>query len=341
MALGVVLLWAFRRLPGEEWQFVASVPVARRGSGGWEGVNLTYYGALSASAYTLGVSLFLALTSSVAAPPAASVPFMALMLGIGMVASRWVARLVEGKRHTLTVGGASFVGLLLAPWALLLFNTLLGPLFGRTLPVLPSLAAMSIAYAFGEGMGRLACISFGCCYGRSLAESRPFLGRIFKNWSFTFSGETKKIAYAGGPVGQRVIPIQALTAVCHVAVGLIAVALFLGGHFGFSFLLVVGVTQSWRAFSEVLRVDYRGEQAISAYQVMAVLSVTYSVLVHRWLTPDFPPISTPHITHGLNSLWDPAILLLLQFVWAASFLYTGRSKVTGSTLSFYVIKDRI
>jgi hypothetical protein len=338
-ALGIVLRWAFRHLPGERWQFVASVPVARTGSGGWEGLNLTYYGVLSASAYTLGAGIFLMLMSSIGVPLASSLAIMVLLLGIGMPASRWVARLVEGKLHTFTVGGASFVGLLLAPWAILLLNAILEALWDHSMPVQAALASLSIAYAFGEGVGRLACISFGCCYGRSLADSHPILGGLFKNWNFTFAGDTKKIAYAGRLDGQKVIPIQAVTAVCYVAAGLIAMTLFLGSFFGASFLLVVGVTQSWRALSELLRADYRGDQPISAYQIMAVLSIAYSVLVYRLLLPS--TTSPPDIILGLKALWDPGMLLLLQLLWVASFLYTGRSRVTGSMISFHVVKERI
>jgi hypothetical protein len=40
-------------------------------------------------------------------------------------------------------------------------------------------------------------------------------------------------------------------------------------------------------------------------------------------------------------LWNPAALLFCQALWLAVFLITGRSMVTGSTLSFFVRSDRI
>jgi hypothetical protein len=302
-------------------------------------MNLTYYGVLSASAYTVGVALLLALMSSIGVPRFASCAVIVTLLGLCVPASRWVARIVEKKQHTFTVGGASFVGIILAPWTIALFNALLGLFGSASAPVLPTLAAISIAYAFGEGTGRLACISFGCCYGQSLREARPLWGRLFSHFHFIFTGQTKKIAYASGLDGQPVIPIQALTAICYVATGLVSMALFLGSFYGAAFLLSVGITQAWRAFSEFLRADYRGDQPISAYQIMAALAIVYSLLVFHAL-PSSKTID-PDIALGLQALWDPAMLLLLQALWVATFLYTGRSSVTASTLTFHVVKDRI
>ena len=64
------------------------------------------------------------------------------------------------------------------------------------MPMLETMGAIFIAYAFGEGIGRLACISFGCCYGKPLSECNPLIERIFQRWNFAFQGKTKKIAYA-------------------------------------------------------------------------------------------------------------------------------------------------
>jgi len=49
----------------------------------------------------------------------------------------------------------------------------------------------------------------------------------------------------------------------------------------------------------------------------------------------------PEITAGLGLLWNPAVLLFCQALWLAVFLITGRSMVTGSTLSFFVRSDRV
>jgi hypothetical protein len=44
---------------------------------------------------------------------------------------------------------------------------------------------------------------------------------------------------------------------------------------------------------------------------------------------------------GLKGLWNPALILFMQGIWMTIFLYTGRSTVTGATLSFHVHADRI
>jgi hypothetical protein len=35
-------------------------------------------------------------------------------------------------------------------------------------------------------------------------------------------------------------------------------------------------------------------------------------------------------------LWSPFTIVFLQVLWAAVFLFTGRSQVTGSVISFHV-----
>jgi hypothetical protein len=90
----------------------------------------------------------------------------------------------------------------------------------------PALAAIMIAYAFGEGLGRLACISFGCCYGVALQEAHPLLRRVFDRWHFVFFGDTKKISYASGLAGKQVVPIQAITLLLYIGIGLAANGFF-------------------------------------------------------------------------------------------------------------------
>jgi hypothetical protein len=188
-------------------------------------------------------------------------------------------------------------------------------------------------------MGRLACISFGCCYGKALSQSHPAIRRLFARHSFTFLGKTKKIAYASGLDGEKVIPIQAVTSVLYVATGLAGAFLYLSSRYTAAFVLATVVTQGWRSLSETLRADYRGEGRISAYQVMALIGIIYSLVIPAL----FPavPTSPLDLAAGLEILWNPGTLLFLQALWLAMFFYTGRSMVTGSTLSLYVHKDRI
>ena len=52
-------------------------------------------------------------------------------------------------------------------------------------------------------------------------------------------------------------------------------------------------------------------------------------------------IPFPETAAGVAPLWHPAPLLFLQILWLAIFVHTGKSSVTGSTLSFHVHADRI
>ncbi len=331
--------WGFKILPGERWQIVASVPASRTEHGGWSGINFTWYGLLTANAYLVAVAVLLVLMSSVGVPPLGTALLAAAMLCCCVPASRLVARIVEKKAHTFTVGGAVFVGILITPFVIILINRTAGKVLDFHIPIMSAYAAIAIAYAFGEGLGRLACISFGCCYGKPLATSSGLLKRLFSGRGFVFFGSTKKIAYAGGLEGTEVIPIQGVTAVIYTVCGLIAAGLFLSSHHTGAFLLATIATQGWRSFSETLRADYRGEGNISAYQVMGILGVVYAIAAAYFLA--YRSVVMPDLSAGLRSLWSPALILFLQGIWTITFLYTGRSTVTGSTLSFHVHQDRI
>jgi hypothetical protein len=177
------------------------------------------------------------------------------VLMVCLPAARWVAQLVEGKQCTFTIAGAFFVGILIAPAVIHMANSLLPQASRPAVPVIPALAALMIAYAFGEGLGRLACISFGCCYGVSLRNAAPLLRRIFMKRHFVFWGQMKKISYASGMEGHEVVPIQALTSIVYIATGLAATLLFLRGNFDLVFVATMAVTQGWRSLSETLRAD--------------------------------------------------------------------------------------
>ncbi|MGH7793913.1 MAG: prolipoprotein diacylglyceryl transferase family protein [Candidatus Binatia bacterium] len=187
-----------------------------------------------------------------------------------------------GRGLAFTIAGAFFVGIFVAPAVRILFNSQLA----KGLPIIPSLGAIMIAYAFGEGLGRLACISFGCCYGVALDELSPILLRVFDRWHFVFSGHMKKISYASNLEGKRVLPIQAITAVLYIIAGLVATLLFLNASFAAAFILTMVVTQGWRIFSETLRADYRGDGKMSAYQAMGLVSIVFAFTVCHLVPTD-------------------------------------------------------
>lgn len=336
---GVLFLWGVKALPGERRQILAAVPVDSHGDGRWSGVNFTWYGLLTANAYVVAVAMVLILLGGVGVPVAGTFATVAALLVFCVPASRVVARLVEKKAHTFTVGGAVFVGMLIAPWVVVMANRSAGAFLGFHVPVMAALAAVSIAYAFGEGLGRLACVSFGCCYGKRLSACHPLLQRAFRRYGVIFTGKTKKIAYAGGMEGVKVLPVQALTYVIYVGTGLLATLLFLRSHCTAAFVAATTVTQGWRVLSELLRDDYRGAGKISAYQVMGVVGILYAWGIAILFGE--APLPAVELARGILTLWNPFVILALQLLWFTIFLYTGRSMVTGATISFHVHPDRI
>jgi hypothetical protein len=339
LLLGSLATWAFKRLPDERWQFLASVPIMKDSSGRWHGLNFTYYGLLTANALVFGVGLLIVLLGSLHVPTTVTLGLILGVLLLCLPAAKWVARLVEGKSCTFTVAGAFFVGIFVTPAVLHGFNWALPGMGLRPVPLLPALAAVMIAYTFGEALGRLACISFGCCYGVSLAAAHPILQKLLGRRHFVFSGQMKKISYASGMEGMQVVPIQAMTSLVYIALGLVATLLFLKGSFEVAFLVTITVTQGWRSLSETLRADYRGDGRISTYQIMGVLAIFLAFAV-IFLLPAGRAI-TPDLSAGIDAAWHPAVVLFLQVLWGIVFVLFGKSMVTGAEISFHLHHDRI
>ncbi len=331
LTIACVFRWAFQALPDEQWQVIGSVPLRKQPDGFWQGWNLTWYGFFNATSVVLAAALFLILTGSMSVPSGISLSILLVILAVCMPAARLIAYLVEKRHGTFTIGGAFFTGILLAPWIIWVSHIITFLLFQVALPVVQILTAMSIAYALGEGTGRLACISFGCCYGKPLADCPIFLQRLFSKSSFTFTGKTKKIAFEHHLDGVKVLPIQAITAVVYSLTGILGCYLFLKGFTFSVFFMILLVTQIWRILSETLRADYRGNGRISAYQIMAGAAIFYAIPVCYFLN-DSGIKKTPALASGLSSLWNPALILLLPAVWLITLIYMGKSKVTSSVI---------
>lgn len=332
------LAWGIRTLPAERWQMIAAVPLAKSRNGEWRGLNLTYYGFFSATASAFGVALAIVLLSSVGTPMLAAAAVLATMLLICVPASKLIARVIEGKRNTFTIAGAAFLGAIILPPALLLAQQALAKWFGIRIYVLPMLAATAIVYALSEAIGRMACLSFGCCYGKPLREASPRLARLFARFPLVFHGETKKVAYASGLAEEPLIPVQTITAIVFTTSGLAGLGLFLVGHSRLAAIIPVLATWGWRAASESLRADYRGESRISAYRAMAIIAMIYLTLLLSVLPNDGP---LPNLAAGLAQVTSAGVIVMLQALWVALFLYYGRSRVTGSVVSFHVVAGRV
>jgi len=341
LALGLAPLfaWGFRHLPRERWQVLAALPWERQPDGMWRGVNLTYYGLFNALAVALGVALAVFLPATVGLPLGYLAGCIVAFLALLLPASKLVNRLVEGHWHGFTVGGACFVGLLAGPWLILGVSRLALPPEQAVAAVPTMLGALLPAYALGEGVGRLACISFGCCYGRPLAACPGWLQKLFARCAFAFEGRLKKASYAHGFEGQPLVPVQALTAVLSSLAGLTGMALFLSGRPVAAFVLAVVATQGWRFVSEFLRADDRGAGRISAYQWMALAGAVYTLAL-GWWWPEAPR-PAPEVARGLALLWTPGAILFIEAVAALVFVRMGVSTVTASRIALDLRPDRV
>jgi len=314
------------------------LPRQKTEHGKWKGLNLTYYGFLSANAYTFAVIIFIILTAAAGIPLIGLCLLVTGLLLVCIPSSKIIARMVEKKPGTLTVGGAVFTGTLLAPLLVLLVNRLLGEAMGVSVSPIIFLSAASIAYTFGEGLGRLACVSFGCCYGKPVHQCSPFVQRLFSGFYLVFSGKTKKIAYASGLDGERVIPIQIITAVLYSMTGITGTLFFLQGHYVAALMVSLIVTQVWRFVSEFFRADFRGSLKVTPYQMMAL----GTILCAAGMVVLFPiPAFSPVLARGLGALWNPWVILLVEAIWFLAFFHTGKSVVTGAEVSFHVVETKI
>jgi hypothetical protein len=339
LLLGSVVAWAFKRLPDERWQFLASVPVLKDSRGCWHGLNFTYYGLLTANAVVFGVALLIVLLGALHVATTVTLALILVVLLFCLPAARWVACLVEGKTCTFTIAGAFFVGIFVTPAVLYAINLVLPDIGLQPAPIMPALAAVMIAYTFGESLGRLACISFGCCYGVSLSATHPMLQKILGHRHFVFSGKMKKISYASGMDGMQVVPIQAMTSLVYIFTGLGATLLFLQGSFGVAFIVTIAITQGWRSLSETLRADFRGNGRVSAYQMMGISAVFFAFILISLLPAESAIM--PDLPAGIEAAWRPSVVLFLQGLWAIVFLLFGKSVVTGAEISFHLHHDRI
>ncbi len=336
--LSTALVWGIKTLPSERWQIIAAVPIMKTSDSEWQGINLTFYGFFSATANIFGITLMIVLASSVGTPLIAAAALIAVMMLICVPASRVVAAVVEGKGNTFTIAGAAFVAALVLPPAVWALQQILHVWFDTSIHVMPLLAAVSICYALSESIGRLACLSFGCCYGVPLRNASPRVARLFRHHHLVFHGDTKKAAYASGLAEEPLIPVQPITSVVFALAGLTGVAAFLAGHFRVAAIVPVVATWGWRAISETLRADFRGSSRISAYQVMALIAVSYLAVV-LCLVPGEGP--RPNLASGLTQAASTLVVVVLQACWVLLFLYYGRSRVTASTVTFHIVHSQI
>lgn len=344
--------WLFRILPRERWQFLATIPTSKISKNDWRGINLTLYGFFTALAGVISCAIFIALTGAVNVATGIALLLILAVLAVCLPAAKLIARFVENNPHGFTVGGASFTGIILAPFLLLAADYISKEIYGLALPTVAILAAISIAYVAGEGIGRLGCLSFGCCYGKPLSLAPRWIQHACAHTPHRYSGKTKKICFAGKMENVDVIPVQSATCVVFTLLALISIGLFFHNHFSEALLLSLIGSQAWRLSSETLRADYRGGnlieniseelkkeiggtngKRISIYQIMTILASIYIVGALRWLIP--PEQNITAIAHqGVSALWQPEVILSLQAIGLIMFLYSGTSTITRARIQF-------
>lgn len=332
------LIWGTKTLP-IDWQMAAVVPIKKISENRWTGLNLTFYGFLVANAVVIATAVFLVLMLALGTPPLANLIILLILFLTTLPSARLIARWIEKKANTFTIGGACFVGILLAPPLLFFLNFLLKVFQQPEINILATLAALMISYNFGEGLGRLACISFGCCYGKPLDKYPFFIKNMFSRFYFIFLGQTKKISYAENWAGLPIFPIQAVTGSINVLTGLICLALFIYEQFHLAMIISLAGSLGWRVLSEYFRADYRGEGRWSTYQKLSLIGLIYGLIVVAFMG-SVDPLNVD-LLKGIKGIWNLSTIVPLQFLWLVIFFYLGRSKVTGSELSFFVHPHRI
>ena len=126
----------------------------------------------------------------------------------------------------------------------------------QPLDALALLAAGALAYTLGEAIGRLACLSFGCCYGKPMDKTGPLERALYGRSATTYRGKLKKISYASNLENTPVVPVQSIASVVLFGLFLAGLWLFWRQYYGAALGVCLWGSQLWRIYSETLRADY-------------------------------------------------------------------------------------
>ncbi|MCX8084594.1 MAG: prolipoprotein diacylglyceryl transferase [Calditerrivibrio sp.] len=316
--------------PHERFQFLFAFPYKKLSNGSWLSLNITFYGLFNAIAYTTGSLLGVILMLSVGLKPIQILVTLFLIFVICIPASKLIAKSIEKSKSGFTVGGAVFVGVLISPVAVFVAS-----LYGDwnwAQMLLPTISSMAIAYAVGEGIGRLGCLSFGCCYGKAVDDiNHPLLRSFFERFYTIYTGRYKKASYSSNLCNKKTVPVQAAANIIYSIVAFLSIIAYIYGFFVLSTLLVTYTTQLYRFFSEFLRADYRGEGRISTYQKMALLNMLIISFYVFLVNADNPK---PDINNALDQLSNGWFILSLIIIFCTTLVYTGVSTATYSIINF-------
>jgi len=59
------------------------------------------------------------------------------------------------------------------------------------------------------------------------------------------------------------------------------------------------------------------------------------------LLPIDGSLPLPGLHEAVSVLWNPWMVLFVEGIWAAAFLHTGKSVITGSSIFFHVEKTKV
>jgi prolipoprotein diacylglyceryltransferase len=336
-----IFIWSFRNLPLERWQFAAILPSPNRvrSDEHWTGTNITFYGVISAVAYVVATAIFIFLCGSVAQPLWATLTFIVALLAACIPASKLIAKWVEGGNVNFTVGGAAFAATLLLPAAVYVARSVSSVTESSHFDATAMIAAAGLAYVLGEAIGRLGCLSFGCCYGRPISAISSLERALYGASATTYRGQFKKISYASNLENTPVVAVQSVASVLLFTLFLLGLWLYWQQQFVAAALVSVWGSQLWRLYSETLRADYRGGGKISAYQWMAASTCLLATFSIGMLVGD--PSLQPHFHLGWASVNRLEVFAALQGLAVSIVWFMGRSQVTGARISLRLFRDRL
>ncbi|TAG67352.1 MAG: hypothetical protein EAZ24_15595 [Burkholderiales bacterium] len=193
------------------------------------------------------------------------------------------------------------------------------------------IAAACIAYVLGEAIGRLACLSFGCCYGRPLSQCTSLQKALYSRFTDTYRGRFKKIAYASGLNDQPVIAVQSIACAVLFVLFLLALWMFWKGYIAASIVTALGGSQLWRVYSEQLRADFRGRDGFTHYQAMAIVGALLST-AFAWFYGQAAPSALASALAGWRAVTQSEVIVASQLLAVLIALFMGRSSVTSSRL---------
>ncbi len=326
LGISLIILWGLKNFHKDNYQFLVVIPYKKLKDNVYRGLNITFYGIITAFSYTVSVFIFISLIKLIEFPEEGAYFLVIVILVVGFPSSKILAYLIENRKNTLTVGGAIFVSAIISvPTVFLVIVYLNLDINQYFLPILTSL---SISATLGEGIGRLACLSFGCCYGKPMKQIN-FLPSLLK---VKFNSSTKKAVYDSNYVNVELLNIQGLVVIVYTFIALSSILLFISQKYYIAFILTFIIPPLIRFFSEFLRDDHRGSTKISIYQVFSIILSLYGLFFLLLFYKRFNTV----IELNINLTYSLIDLVVLASIFFITFWHTGISKVTDSEIKFQV-----